>query len=148
MDTLCSARKQKNFTNTLIQDITIFNGNDATQLEDWLVDIEIAADLSAESRTKLAQTKSRGLTHTLITEPLTSGKCLDVIKDLLHLKICNSDIHTSVSCFMEIQQKEKESLTVCIHHFKREAKRHNFTNCTATIRILVKGLRNAQMLAA
>ena len=28
------------FTNTLIQDIPIFNGNDATQLEDWLVDIE------------------------------------------------------------------------------------------------------------
>ena len=38
-DTLCSAEKQTNFTNTLIQDIPIFNGNDATQLEDWLVDI-------------------------------------------------------------------------------------------------------------
>ena len=107
MDTLCSAKKQTNFTNTLIQDITIFNGNDATQLEDWLVDIETAADLSAESRTKLTQTKSKGLTCTLITEVLTSGKCWDDIKDLLHLKICNSDIYTSVSCFMEIQQKDK-----------------------------------------
>ena len=49
---------------------------------------------------------------------------------------------------MEIQQKEKESLTAYIHHFKREAKRCNFTNSTATMRIFVKGLRNAHMLAA
>ena len=48
---------------------------------------------------------------------------------------------------MEIQQKEKESLTAYIHHFKREAKRCNFTNNTATIRIFVKGLRNAHKLA-
>ena len=39
-DTLCSAQKQTNFTNTLIQDIPVFNGKDSTQLEDWLVDIE------------------------------------------------------------------------------------------------------------
>ena len=52
MDTLCSAQKQTNFANTLIQDVPIFNGNDSTQLEDWLVDIETAANLSAESRTK------------------------------------------------------------------------------------------------
>ena len=94
MQTLCSAQKQTNFANTLIQDIPIFNGNNSTQLEDWLVDIEIAANLSAESRTKLAQAKSKGLTHTLITEALNSGKCWDDIKDLLHLKLCNSDIHT------------------------------------------------------
>ena len=48
---------------------------------------------------------------------------------------------------MEIQQKEKESLTAYIHHFKREAKRCNFTNSTNTIRIFVKGLRNAPTLA-
>ena len=113
-----------------------------------MVGTETAADLSAESRTKLAQAKSKGLTHTLITEALTSGKCWDDIKDLLHLKLCNSDIHTSVSHFMEIQQKEMESLAAYIHHFKREAKRCNFTNSTATTRIFVKGLRNAQMLAA
>ena len=56
-DTLCSAQKQTNLTNTLIQDITIFNGNDSMQLEEWLVDIETAANLSAESRTKLVQAK-------------------------------------------------------------------------------------------
>ena len=147
-DTLCSAQKQTNFVNTLIQDIPIFNGNDSTQLEDWLVDIDTAANLSAESRTKLAQAKSRGLTHTLITEALTSDKCWDDIKDLLQLKLCNSDIHTSVSHFMEIQKKEKESLAAYIHHFKREAKRCNFINNTTTITIFVKGLRNVQTLNA
>ena len=110
--------------------------------------IEIAADLSAKSRTKLAQAKSQGLTHTLITDVLTSGKCWDYIKDLIHLKICNSDIHTSVSCFMEIQQREKESLAAYIHQFKREAKRCNFTNNATIIRIFVRGLRNGHMLAA
>ena len=49
---------------------------------------------------------------------------------------------------METQQKEKESLEAYIHHFKREAKRCNFTNSTATIRIFVTGLRNAHTLAA
>ena len=44
-----------------------------------LVDIETAADLTAETQTKLAQAKSKGLTHTLITEAVTSGKSLDNI---------------------------------------------------------------------
>ena len=42
---------------------------------------------------------------------------------------------------MDIQQKEKESLATYIHCFKREAKRCNFTNNAATIRIFVKGLK-------
>ena len=147
-DTLCSAQKHTNFVNTLIQDISIFTGNDSTQLEDWLVEIETTADQSAESRTKLAQAKTKGLTHTLITEALTSGKCWDDIKDKLHLKLCNMDIHTSVSCFMDIQQKEKESLAAYIHCFRGEAKRCNFNSSTATIRIFVKGLKNAHTIAA
>ena len=49
---------------------------------------------------------------------------------------------------MDIQQKDKESLTAYIHRFKREAKRCNFTNNAATIRILVKGLKNTYTLAA
>ena len=122
MNTLCSAQKQTNLTNSLLQDITAFNGHDTTHLEDWLVDIGTAAYLTVESRTKLAQAKSKGLTHTLITEAIMSCRSWDDIKDLLHLKICNSDIHTSISHFMEVQQKEKESLTAYIHHFKTEAK--------------------------
>ena len=44
-ETLCSAPKQTTFTNSLIQDIPTFNGSDSAQLEDWLIDIETAADL-------------------------------------------------------------------------------------------------------
>ena len=57
--------------------------------------------------TKLAQAKSKGLTYMLISEVLNSDKSWDEIKDLLHLKICNLDIQTSVSCFMEIQKMPK-----------------------------------------
>ena len=88
------------------------------------------------------------LNCTLITEVLTSCKCWEEIKDLLHLKIHNLDIHTSVSNFMDIQQKDKESLAAYIHRFKWEVKRFNFTNNAATIRIFVKGLMNAHTLAA
>ena len=93
--------------NTLLQDIAIFNGNDSSQLEDWFIDIETASDLTGNSRTKLAQAKSKGLICTLISEALSSNKNWDEIKDSLHLKICNSDIHTSVSHLMEIQQKKR-----------------------------------------
>ena len=135
METLCS------------QDIPTFNGSDLTQLEDWLIDIETTGNLMDESRTKLAQAKSKGLTHTLTTEALTSGKCWEEIKDLLCLKLCNSDIHTSVSCFMDFQQKNKESLAAYIHRFQREAKRCNFTNNAAMIWIFAKGLENTHTLA-
>ena len=129
-------QKQTNFTNPLLQDVSIFTGHD-TQLKAQLVGIETAADLTSESRTKLAQAKSKGPTCTLITKAITSGK----------LKICNSDIHTSICHFMEIQQKEKESLTAYILCFKREAKRCNFTNNATTIRIFVKGLKDTHTLA-
>ena len=148
MNTLCSAQKQTTFLNTLIQDILTFNGSNSTQLEDWLVDIETATDLTDECRTKLAQAKSKGLTHTLITEALTTGKSWEEIEDLLHLKICNLDIHTSVSHFMDIQQKDKESQAAYIHRFRMEAKRFNFTSNAATIRIFVKCLNNTHTIAA
>ena len=105
-DILCSAQNQTNFT-SMLQDIPILTGHDTTLLDDWLMDIETVTDLTSESRTKLSQAKSKGSPHTLITEAITSRKSLDDIKDLLHLKICNSNIHTSISCFMEIQQKGK-----------------------------------------
>ena len=117
-------------------------GHDTTLLKDWLVDVKTAADLTTESRRKLAQAKSGGLTHTLITEAITSEKSWEDIKDLLQLKIYNSDIHMSICHFMEIQQKEKGSLAMYIHCFKREAKTCNFTNNIATIRIFVKGLKD------
>ena len=80
-------------------------------------------------------------------EAITLGKKKE-IKDSLHLKLCNSNIHTSVSHFMDIQQKDNESLAAYIHRFKREAKKCNLTNNAATIRIFIKGLKNTHILAA
>ena len=48
---------------------------------------------------------------------------------------------------MNIQQWEKESLAADVHWFKMEAKRCNFTNDAATIKIFIKGLKNAHSLA-
>ena len=84
--------------------------------------------------------------HILISEALSFDKSRDEIKDLLCLKICNSDIHMSVSHFMGIQQKEKESLAAYMHRFKRETNICNFDNNAATIQIFITGL-NANTLA-
>ena len=69
--------------NSLPQDIAVFNEHDSTKLEDWLTDIEMAADLTSESRAMLTKEKSRGLMHTLVTEAITSNNSWDEIKDLL-----------------------------------------------------------------
>ena len=132
--------------NPLLKDITIFNGNDSSQLEDCFIDIKTVSDLTSESRTKLAEAKSKVLICTLIPEVLSSNKTWDETKDSLHLKICNSDIHMSISHFMEIQQKERESLAAYIHRFKRDINRCNFDNNAAMIWIFIKGLRNAHTL--
>ena len=79
-ETLCTAQKKSTFTNTLLQDITIFNGSDSSQLEDWLIDVETTTYLTSESRTKLAQANSKGLTHTLISEAQDLDKSLEEIK--------------------------------------------------------------------
>ena len=42
-DTLCNAQKKTSLENSLLQDISILNGNDSSQLEDWLTDIETAS---------------------------------------------------------------------------------------------------------
>ena len=92
---LCTALKQTNLTNSLLQDVSVFNKHDSTKLEEWLADIKTAADLTSESWAKLAKAKSRGLTHMLVTEAINSEKTCDEIKDLLRLKLCNANIHTS-----------------------------------------------------
>ena len=66
MDTLCTTQKQTNLTNSLQQDIAIFNEHNSTKLEEWLADIETAVDLTSESWAKLAKARSRGLTYTLV----------------------------------------------------------------------------------
>ena len=85
-DTLCNAQKKTSLESSLLQDIPILNGQDSSPLEDWLRDIETTSELTGESRTKLAQAKSKGLVRTLISEALTSQKTWEEIKDSLHLK--------------------------------------------------------------
>ena len=146
-ETLCTAQKKTSLENSLLQDIPILNGQDSSQLEDWLTDIEMASELTGEGRTKLAQAKSRGLVRTLITKALIAQKSWEEIKDSLHLKISNADIHTSISRFMDIQQTDKESLATYVHRFKQEANRCKFDNDATTIRIFLKGLKNAHTIA-
>ena len=67
----------------LLQDIPTLNGQDSSQLEDWLIDIETASELAGESRTKIAQAKSKGLVRTLISEALNAQKTWEEIKDSL-----------------------------------------------------------------
>ena len=85
------------------------------------MDIETAADLTNESQAKLAKAKLRALTHTLVMEATNSHKSWEEIKDLLRLKLCNTNIPMYISCFMDIQQQEKESLAAYIHRFKTKA---------------------------
>ena len=68
------SKKKTSLESSLLQDIPILNGQDSSQLEDWLMDIETASELTGEGRTKLAQAKSRGLVRTLITEALIAQK--------------------------------------------------------------------------
>ena len=76
IDTLCNTQKKTSLESSLLQDIPTLNGNDSSQLEDWLTDIETASELMGESRTELVQAKSRGLVRMLILEALTSQKNL------------------------------------------------------------------------
>ena len=145
--TLCTAQMKTSLESSLLKDIPTLNGQDSSQLEDWLTDIETASELTVESRTKLAQAKSKGLVRTLISEAFTAQKNWEEIKDSLHLKISNADIHTSISRFMDIQQTDREPLATYVHRLKWEASRCKFNNDTSTIRIFLKGLKNAHTIA-
>ena len=85
-DALCNAQKKTSLESSLLQDSPTLNGQDSSQLEDWLTDIETASELTGDSRTKLAQAKSRGLVRMLISEVLTLQKTWEEIKDSLCLK--------------------------------------------------------------
>ena len=48
-NTLCNAQKKTSLENSLLQDISILNGNDSSQLEDLLTDIKTASELTGET---------------------------------------------------------------------------------------------------
>ena len=103
-------QKQTNLPNSLLQDIAVLNEHDSTRLEEWLTDIETVADLTNESRAKLAKATLRGFTHTLVIVVINLGKSRDEIKNLLWLKLCNTDIHTYTSHFMESSSEKRNPL--------------------------------------
>ena len=43
-NTLCTTQQKTSLENSLLQDIPILNGNDSSQLEDWLTDIETTSE--------------------------------------------------------------------------------------------------------
>ena len=121
-DTLCATQRVTNLTTALLQDIATFNPQDSSKLEDWFMDIKAATDILTESHTCLAEVKPHCLTHTLIHEALQARNCWDEIKGIFRLKLCNANIHTYTSCFMEIQQKGSETITAYVHCFKTAPK--------------------------
>ena len=82
-ETLFTAQKKTSMESSLLQDVPTLNRQDSSQLEDWLMDIETASELTGESRTKIAQAKSKGLVRTLIAEALSAQKNWEEIKDSL-----------------------------------------------------------------
>ena len=57
--TLCTPQKKASLESSLLQDIPTSNGQDSSQIEDWLTDIKTASELTDESRTKLARQNQR-----------------------------------------------------------------------------------------
>ena len=76
-ETLCTAQKKTSLESSLLQDIPTLNGQDSSQLKDWLMDIETTSEFTGESRTKLAQAKSKGLVRTLISASFNCTKELE-----------------------------------------------------------------------
>ena len=53
-----------------------------------------------------------------------------------------------MSHFIEIQQRDNETLAVYVHHFKTETKRCVFNSDTTVIHIFLKGLWDAHNIMA
>ena len=76
--------KQTNLTNSLLHDIAVSNEYDSTKLEDWLIDIETAVDLTSECWAKLAKAKLRRLTCTLVMGAINSVESWEGIKGFIY----------------------------------------------------------------
>ena len=140
MDTLHAIQRESILTTTLLQDVPKFIGHDSSKLADWFIDVETTVNILTESHMNLAQAKSCHLTLTLTCKATQAAKYWDEIKGILRLKLCNANIYTYTSHFMQIQQKDNETLTAYMQCFKTSAKQCAFDNDTAAICIFVKGL--------
>ena len=130
---------------SVLNDINTFDGKQGHKLDDWLADIENAAAIVEEDEVVVAKGKARGLARDLIKEH--ENQPWPHIKEQLCNHLNNASIHTYTSRFMEIQQKDSETLTAYILRFKKEAKHCDFDSHPAKIRIFLKGLTNSSRIA-
>ena len=130
---------------SVLNDIDTFDGKQGNKLDDWLADVENAAAIVEEDEAVVAKGKARGLARDLIKEH--ESQPWHHIKEQLCNRLNNASIDTYTSRFMEIQQKDSETLTAYIHRFKKEAKHCNFNSHPAKIRIFLKGLTNSSRIA-
>ena len=109
----------------------------------------MAANILKESEVCLAEAKSCGLTHTLVHEALQAEKCWDMIKDILHLKLCNVQTYICTHYILWKFNKGTMKLWQPMYtQFKTEAKMFDFTSDTVTICIFVKGLWDTHNITA
>ena len=125
---------------SVLNDIDTFDGKQGHKLDDWLADVENAAAIVEEDEVIVVKGKVRGLARDLIKEH--ESQPWHHIKEQLCNHLNNASIHTYTSRFMEIQQKDSETLTAYVHRFKKEAKHCDFDSHPAKIRIFLKGLIN------
>ena len=64
-DILCNAQKKTSLESSLLQDIPILNGQDSSQLEDRLTDIEMASELTGESRNQISTGKIKRISENI-----------------------------------------------------------------------------------
>ena len=143
--TLNNSNKRHQLSISVLNDIDTFDGKQGHKLDDWLANIENAAAIVEENEVMVAKGKARGLARDLTKEH--EDQPWSHIKEQLCNHLNNASIHTYTSRFMEIQQKDSETLTAYIHRFKKEAKHCNFDSQTAKIRIFLKGLINSSKIA-
>ena len=143
--TLNNSNRRDQLSISVLNDVDTFNGKQRHKLDNCLADIENAAAIVEENEAMVAKGKARGLAHDLIKEH--EDQPWPHIKEQLRNCLNNASIHTYTSRFMEIQQKDSETLTAYIHRFKKEAKHYNFDSHRAKIRIFLKGLINSSKIA-
>ena len=140
-----SSNQRHQLSISVLNDIDTFDGKQGHKLDDWLADIENAAAIIEEDEVVVAEGKARGLARDLIREH--ESQPWHHIKEQLRNRLNNASIHTYTLRFMEIQQKDSETLTAYIDRFKKEAKHCDFDSHPAKIRIFLKGLINSSRIA-
>ena len=143
--TLNNSNRRHQLSISVLNDIDTFDGKQGHKLDNWLADIENAAAIVEENEVMVAKGKARVLAHDLIKEH--GDQPWPHIKEQLRNHLNNASIHTYTSRFMEIQQKDSETLMAYIHRFKKEAKHCDFNSHPAKIRIFLKGLINSSKIA-